>query len=175
MEGILITANFQHFLKSNETFDLMITEAFNTRLFFALAHKMQIPFITLSSCTLPQHVSYDIANPINPSYIPALVSYYNSKMNFWQRLHNLYITVVHAIAVEYVLNTKSEEMKRKYFGEDLPPLREIAKNTSLTLVNSYFALNQPRPFVPSVVEVGGLFLTPSAKPLPQVMRNIFEY
>lgn len=170
-----MTANFQRFLKSNETFDLMITEAFNTRLFFALAYKMQIPFITLSSCALPQHVSYDIANPINPSYIPLFLSYYNSKMNFWQRLDNLYMTVVYHIAVEYVFNTKSEEMKRKYFGEDLPPLREIAKNTSLTLVNSHFTLNQPRPFVPAVVEVGGLFVPPSAKPLPQVMKNVFQY
>jgi hypothetical protein len=35
-------------------------------------------------------------------------------------------------------------------------------------LNTHFSMNQPRPLVPQIVEVGGLHLSPPA-PLPQVL------
>nr|CAD7588238.1 unnamed protein product [Timema genevievae] len=60
--------------------------------------------------------------------------------------------------VVVIMGYKSEQVARKYFGDSLPPLEEIARNTSLHLVNTHFSLFHPRPFVPAVVEVGGIHL-----------------
>jgi glucuronosyltransferase len=52
---------------------------------------------------------------------------------------------------------------KKYFGQDIPPLSELKKRTSLLLVNSHFSLNGPRPTVPGFVEVGGLHIQTGGK------------
>ncbi|MPC98306.1 UDP-glucuronosyltransferase [Portunus trituberculatus] len=49
---------------------------------------------------------------------------------------------------------------------DLPPLLEIERNQSLTLMNSHFSITTPVPLLPSQVEVGAIHCRP-AKPLPQ--------
>lgn len=56
---------------------------------------------------------------------------------------------------------------RDFFGTNMPPLDYIAANTSLLLVNTNFLVNDPRPTVPGLVEVGGIHIE-KAKPLPQV-------
>ena len=51
---------------------------------------------------------------------------------------------------------------------DLPPLLEIERNQSLTLMNSHFSMFTPVPLLPSQVEVGAMHCRP-AKALPQVL------
>lgn len=154
-------------MSSNPKFDVLITENFNSRLFFAVSYKLKVPMICLSSSALLPWASYDVANPINPSYIPSILSYNPDRMNFLQRLSNVYTATVSYLAYEFIFNPKAEELKKKYFGEEVPPLKEIAKNISLTLVNSHFTFNRPRPLVPGVIEVGGQFVKPK-KPIPEV-------
>jgi len=61
----------------------------------------------------------------------------------------------------------TDAMIEQRFGPGLPPINEIVKNTSLMLINQYYALTGPRPYAPNVVEVGGLQVGPQ-KPLPKV-------
>lgn len=159
-------------MKTEQKFDLLITECFNSRLFYTLSYKFQIPFITLSSSTLFSWVSHDVGNPTNPSYIPSMLSYQSNKMNFFQRVDNTLIALICTVAQEIIFNSKEEEMKVKYFGHNIPSLRDISKNMSLVMVNSHFTLNFPRPLVPGIIEIGGNFLKQS-KPLPEV-RYTFE-
>ncbi|KAJ9574473.1 hypothetical protein L9F63_008361, partial [Diploptera punctata] len=60
----------------------------------------------------------------------------------------------------------SEAIVKKYFGESIPPLHELVRNTSLILANRHFTINQPIPNVPAVIEVGGIHV-PIPKKLPQ--------
>jgi glucuronosyltransferase len=69
------------------------------------------------------------------------------------------------------MDIPSERIARRYFGDSLPPLADIARNTSLLLLNTHFSMNQPRPFVPQIVEVGGLHLS-LPKPLPEVVSSL---
>lgn len=62
----------------------------------------------------------------------------------------------------------SNSIAKKFFGEDLPDLEEIAeRRTSLILVNSHFSTNQARPTVPNFIEVAGVHIK-EPKPLPKV-------
>lgn len=62
----------------------------------------------------------------------------------------------------------TDALIRRRFGQGLPPINEIVKNTSLMLINQYYALTGPRPYAPNVVEVGGLQVGPE-KALPKVI------
>lgn len=44
-----------------------------------------------------------------------------------------------------------------------PKLETLAQNYSLVLSNSHFSINEVRPLVPALVEVGGLHLDESQK------------
>lgn len=62
-----------------------------------------------------------------------------------------------------------QAVMEKALGAALPPVAEMARNTSLLLVNTFHALTLPRPHAVGVVEVGGIHITrPDPAPLPKV-------
>lgn len=151
----------------NESFDLIITELFNNDVTLGFVNKFNIPYITLSSCALLPWANPRFGNPDNPSYIPVMYSANSYRMNFRQRIYNLYSLVLGKLAYQYIFVKKSEEIVRKHFGDRVPSLQEIGWKASLILVNTHHSLHGARPFVPTVVEVGGIHITPP-KLLPQV-------
>ena len=99
-----------------------------------------------------------------------------SRMNFWERLEN----TVHGLATELTFRSlylpKQDAIMRQHFGNNLPRVEDIIKNTSLVLVNHHFSLAFPRPYLPNMVEIGGYHINPP-KPLPTVSflkRKIFS-
>jgi hypothetical protein len=63
----------------------------------------------------------------------------------------------------------------KYEGsENIPPLLEMLKNTSLNLVDSHYAMRYPRPYHSNVIEIGGLTIK-EVKPLPPVSIFCFVF
>lgn len=52
----------------------------------------------------------------------------------------------------------SDPVVREFFGEDVPPVRELIKNTSLVLLNRHVSIHAARPVTPNLVHVGGLHL-----------------
>lgn len=67
----------------------------------------------------------------------------------------------------------SNPIAKKFFGVDLPDLRDLAQRTSLILVNSHFSINQARPAVPNFIEVGGLHIR-EPKALPEASSVSIE-
>jgi glucuronosyltransferase len=92
-------------------------------------------------------------------------------MSFGERLVNAVYQKGVQWAYHFFMDIPSERIARRYFGDSLPPLADIARNTSLLLLNTHFSMNQPRPFVPQIVEVGGLHLS-LPKPLPEVVSSL---
>lgn len=158
----------QDFLKTKQKFDLIITETFNTDCFLGFAHKFNVPFIGLSSCTIMPWSNTRFGNPMNPSYIPVNLLPYSDQMTFIERVENTLYYIYSEILFNYGMESDSYIEAKKYFGDDLPPLQNIAKNISLMLVNTHFSLNLPRPIVPNIIEIGGMFLR-TPKKLPQVI------
>jgi glucuronosyltransferase len=157
----------QDLLKSQEKFDLIITETFMTDCFLPFVHKFKAPNVAISSCVMFPWSNDRMGNPNNPSYIPSHGTWFSDEMSFSQRLINGISNVALNFIFSATERTVIESYVRKHFGDDVPSLSDIARNTSLLLVNTHFSLNRPRPFVPGVVEVGGLHIKPPKK-LPKV-------
>lgn len=105
--------------------------------------------------------------PQNPAYVPTNVDIYNDKMTLTERVKNAFSLFCMQVAYHYFFLPREQALAEVHFGPGLPPLAEIAKNTSLLLANVHFSLNLPRPVVPQMVEVGGIHIQPP-RPLPKV-------
>jgi glucuronosyltransferase len=154
-------------INSKETFDLVITELFNTDCYVGFAYKFQVPFISIITTPLLPWGFERFANPDNPSYIGNIFLGHSDRMSFLERLVNTIYLKKSQWEYHYWFDLPSHAIARKYFGESLPSLAEVARNTSLVLVNRHFSLNQPLPNVPAVIEVGGLHVQ-IPKELPEV-------
>lgn len=163
----------QELIRSEEKFDLIITEYFNTDCFLGLVHKLNVPFISMSSCTMMAWLNRRFANPENPAYIPNNFMDYSDELSFFERVENTLMYLFTNAVFHFLMDVPANAEAKKYFGDDLPPLSEIAANTSLMLVNSHFSLNLPRPLVPGVIEVGGLNVkTPGKVPKVRLLKHI---
>lgn len=105
--------------------------------------------------------------PQNPAYVPTNIDVYNDQMTLSERVKNTISLLLMKTFWPLVFVSSEQAVAEEKFGPGLPPLPDIAKNTSLLLANVHFSLNKPRPVVPQMVEVGGLHIEP-AKPLPRV-------
>ncbi|XP_069672743.1 UDP-glucosyltransferase 2-like isoform X1 [Periplaneta americana] len=171
-ESVYKHPNIQKLLSAEIKFDLIINEVWGSDCFLGLVHKLQVPHIGIISSVSYPWSNDRIGNPDNPAYIPNFFVPYSDKMSFPQRILNLLYNEGIKWLYYYLSELPMQRLANQYFG-DVPLLSEIARNTSLLLVNSYFSLHHPRPTVPAFVEIAGLHIQ-EAKQLPQDIKTYIE-
>lgn len=160
--------HIQNFIKSKPSFDVILHEHFNTECFLVLNHIFKTPSIGLAPCTVMPWNNNRYGIPTNPSYIPINLLPFSDNMTFWERLVNTVNYFLHSYLMANFLQTRpADALIKKYFGDNMPSVEDLARNVSLYLVNSHFSLNKPRPFPPNVIEIAGAHLD-KPKPLPPV-------
>jgi len=170
-EKTLELPDVQLILNSDEKFDLLIAEMFNTDCFLAFAHKFKIPIIGFSTCVFMPWTPGRVGNPDNPAYIPTQFVTSSDKMNFVERFINTFWNIFHKLNYPLLMDAPAHRIAKRHFGASLPALSDLARNTSLIFVNNHFSLNRPRPLVPGVIEVAGIHIKPP-KPLLKVSSRI---
>ncbi|XP_070508787.1 UDP-glycosyltransferase UGT5-like isoform X2 [Chironomus tepperi] len=161
-------------LNEQHQFDILITEYFNTDCVLGFAHKLGISkFIGMSSCALmPWH--YDrVGLPDTPAYIPNEFVGYSDKMDLMERMVN-WITVQGCKLGYRIFQQKDNERVKKYLGDGIPDLQDLAKQTKLLFVNQHFSLSGVKPFPPSVIEIGGIHINSKREKLPDDLQNILD-
>jgi glucuronosyltransferase len=161
---------FQQLLNSNEEFDLVAIEFFNTDCFVPFAYKFKAQLIGLSSCSIIHGTNQRFGNIYNPSYIPIAHMDYSDRLGFFERVENTVMVALNEIFFNFILRANDERIARMYFKEDFPSITEIVHNASLLLVNTHFSLNLPRPQVPAVIDIGGVHIGEIRK-LPQNLEK----
>lgn len=114
--------------------------------------------------------NYRMGNPENPSYVSNVLLPYAGVMSFNQRFINT-LYYIYTATIDKYNNFLVTALNRKHFGNGIPPAEEIHRRTALVFVNSHVAIDEPRPFVPNIVEIGGIHLPP-VKPLPKVNNYV---
>jgi glucuronosyltransferase len=170
-ETLLSDISVQELIKSDEKFDVVINDMFHTDCFLPFAYKFKAISIGVSTSVLMPWANHRMGNPDNPSYIPNLFTPFPGQMNFAERAVSAVSSVLYKTVFHFLSDSPTQKLVRQYFGQDTPDLAELARNTSLVLVNSHFSLNSPRPLVPGVVEIGGIHI-PKPKPLHQVRQML---
>ncbi|KAE8736933.1 UDP-glycosyltransferase-25, partial [Frankliniella occidentalis] len=166
-EPILTLPAVRALLASNETFDLVLDEAFNTDCFLGFAHRFGAPLVSLSSSVLMPWAGARVGNPLNPALQPNLFLWFTDAMTLWERVLNAAYTALVNVVKALHWDRLAQRVADRNFGPGLPPLRQLARNASLLLVNAHFSVNLPLAEVPGVVEVGGLHIPDYARTLPK--------
>lgn len=93
-------------------------------------------------------------------------------MDIFQRAGNIAITVFEMVYMNLFYWPSQNQIYQESFPDPKPSLDEAMRNVNLVLLNSHFTLNYPRPYVPNMIEVGGLHINRVPNPLP---KDIKEY
>ncbi|XP_018562683.1 uncharacterized protein LOC108904558 [Anoplophora glabripennis] len=166
-------ANVQMLLKSDEKFDVVIVEQFLNDAIKVLGHIYNVPVIALSTLGPNPWVNNIVGNPSPLSYIPQPISSVSSlDMSFTERLSNLFSYLMFAAMDKFILFPDQSRILKKHFP-DAPDLSDLYYNVSLILLNSHESLNQPVPFVPNMVHIGGYHVTPPKK-LPKDLQEYLD-
>ncbi|KAK3925715.1 UDP-glucosyltransferase 2 [Frankliniella fusca] len=139
-------------------FDVVFTEIFGSDCFTAVAHKLKVPLISAVSAPDFPWMHDRVGSVDNPSYLITAMEPYAGKMSLWQRIQNVFMYHYYRYIHKVYVNDPSDPVVREFFGEDMPPISELIKNTSLIMVNNHVSANPARPVNPNVINVGGLHL-----------------
>ncbi|KAL3266350.1 hypothetical protein HHI36_010528 [Cryptolaemus montrouzieri] len=163
----------RNLIAEKDQYDLILLEYFSNDCFFGFIDKFRIPVVGLSTTSiLPWH-NDRFGNIENPSYIPNAFSNFNTKMNFWDRMSNLFFVELYKYHYDTYISKVNEYFAEKFFNSKIAFKKDFITNySSLMLVNTHYSLNIARPLVPSVIEVGGIHIGMPEK-LPKVC--IYEY
>ncbi|XP_032678545.1 UDP-glucuronosyltransferase 2B20-like [Odontomachus brunneus] len=164
----------KEFLRSDEKFNLIITEAFNTDCFLGFVHRFKTPYISLSSHQIMPWINKDIGNEDNPSYIPNVFLGLSRPINLINRLLNTVVLLLTKLAYEYWFRFHDQSIANEVFGPDLPDLRKISKQVQAILLNTHSSLHGSVPLLPNVVEIGGLHISPRVNPLPKDIAEFLD-
>lgn len=160
-------------LNSTAEYDLFMTESFVSDAMLLFANKFQTPIVTYIPNILLPWLSDRMANPINPSYMPIMVSGYPSEMTFIERVQNTLLHLVAHLGYNYITLKNENEIVKHCLGSSAPSLYDTVKNTSIIFINAHESLNPVVPLVPGIKSIAGIHVKPIA-PLPKV-RSSFEY
>lgn len=164
--------NVQKLINSGETFDVVIVEQFMNEALKALATQFKASLITLSTVGANSWVNTLVGNPSPPSYIPHLILSYSDQMTFYQRIVNTLMNLYSEILNHIYVFPENDKLLKKYIPNS-PPLEDIIYNISVVLVNSHQSTNQPVPYVPNMVDIGGFHVKPPQK-LPQDLQEFLD-
>nr|CAD7418987.1 unnamed protein product [Timema poppensis] len=174
LESTFENPDVQNLLHSKtEKFDLLLTETFFNEAILGLAHKFNVPIISVCTFAGFESIGDAAGNPSPYSYVPNALTELTTHMSFLERLQNTLLNTYVNLGHYLYYLPKQNELLVKYFkdtAENLPYVDELVKRTSLVFLNNHFSYSFPRPYVPNIVEVGGLHVKP-AKKLPQKLME----
>lgn len=157
-------------------YDVILTENFNSDCMLGLAnvYGQKAPIVYLSSCTAMYWALDRFGVTDNPSYVPLVSSIFTTPMTFLQRLENAVLNVYFKVWFRYAIQLREQKIIEEHFGRKILDLQEMAKNVSLMLVNAHHSLNGVRPLIPGIVEVGGMHLDKTRRPISQFFERFLN-
>ena len=154
-------------------YDLLIINWFHAMpSLYILPHKLQIPYVSVTSIVQPMMQRI----PSLPSFVPAtrLMNFLSEKMTFMQRLQNTASFAYMSMMAESSPPIQVQDTWKKYLPDVPPPsIYTLLNKAELTLENTDTILGYPTPSMPNAIAVGGLTLQPN-KPLPAEFRAILD-
>lgn len=95
-------------------------------------------------------------------------------MSFLQRAGNIAMAIFENTYMKYFYMPHQNEIYQAAFPDPKPSLSDAMKNVNLVLLNSHFTLGFPRPYMPNMIEVGGMHIKRVPNPLPKDIQEFLD-
>ncbi|ALC45679.1 Ugt86De, partial [Drosophila busckii] len=172
---VLQNANVQRELLpvGKAQFDLIIVEALRIDALYGFAAHFNAPIIGLSTFGTDWNIDELVGNTSPLSYTPLVTAGLSDRMTFSERVHNFVETTIAWLNWQLLYVPQQQQLYAQYFPHvaQQAPLQQLCKNFSLVLLNQHFSLSFARPYVPNMIEVGGLHIAHTPTALPQHMEQ----
>lgn len=165
----------KEFIHSKPTFDVVVMEIFVNEAMLGFAESFNAPVIGFSTFGASKWTTDLVGTPSPPSYVPHPFLSFKDRMSFTERFGNTAMAIFEEIYMNYFYLPRQEELLRIHFPHLSKSLHELRKNVNLVLLNSHVTLSYPRPYLPNMIEVGGLHIKKQTKPLPEVIMHFLTY
>ncbi|EDW91278.2 UDP-glycosyltransferase UGT5 [Drosophila yakuba] len=157
-------------------YDLLLAEQFFNEGALILGHLYQIPIITVSTFGIANYFSqmFGIVSPW--SFVPHAFMPYTDRMSLWERIGNVAISAAEDLVREFSYYPGQDAVLRKHFSKLLdrvPTIKELERNVSAILLNTYVPLASSRPLAYNMIPVGGLHIQPP-KALPEHLKKFLD-
>ncbi|KAH8248195.1 hypothetical protein KR038_004376 [Drosophila bunnanda] len=176
--SVLINKEVQETLlpPGKDHYDLIIVEALRTDAYYGFAAHFNAPIIGISTFGTDYNIDELVGNVSPLSYIPLVTAGLSDRMTFSERVINFVHTTISWLNYRFFHMPEQEKMYAEAFplASARVPLSELNRNFSLVLLNQHFALSFPRPYVPNMIQVGGLHISHKPAPLPKDMEDFIQ-
>ncbi|KAH8383602.1 hypothetical protein KR009_009534 [Drosophila setifemur] len=161
-------------LNSGETFDVVLSELIQMEPMYAFGQHFNASLIGFSSFGTDEKIDALFGNISPISYNPMVTSPRTNRMTYLERLSNHYEAVMEKVHHHLVHLPKMQKVFKKYFPNAKKTLEEVVDSFSLVLLGQHFTLSHARPYLPNMIEVGGLHIAHKPQPLPEDIRKFIE-
>ncbi|XP_001359920.4 UDP-glucuronosyltransferase 2B15 [Drosophila pseudoobscura] len=164
----------QKLMKSGETFDVVLAEMIEVPALYGMAQHFNATLVGFSSYGSDYRIDSQLGNTSPLSYNPSIMSPRTDRMSFCERLTNHYEYLVEMLHRQLVHLPAMERMYNKYYPNARQTMDEVLDSFALVLLGQHFSLSYPRPFLPNMIEVGGLHIAHKPQPLPEDIKAFIE-
>lgn len=154
-ETLMGSKAVQNLLKSNDTFDLIIHQVILCDVLLGLSHHFKAPVVAFSTIGPNEITSMIFGHPLPHAYVSSLFLSYPSEMTFFQRVINTIVSESFQFLFRAMVWRAHDKVLHKHLP-DSPPLSELHLNISLVLMNTHYSLESPKPYMPNMIQVGGI-------------------
>ncbi|XP_016998390.2 UDP-glucosyltransferase 2 [Drosophila takahashii] len=157
-------------------FDLVIMDLWRIDALCGLAAHFGAPIIGMAPYGTDWKIDELVGNVSPMSYLQSPSSRLHNLDTYGGRLSHFIERSISWINYKWRHAEKQRELYRKYFPgiAKEKPLSETSKNFALILVNQHFTLASPRPYVPNMIEVGGLHVDQNPRMLPTELEDFIQ-
>lgn len=168
--------NVQTLLNSGRTYDVVVLELFVSEALLGLKrHFKANSLVAVSTFGASVWTDNLVGNPSPSSFIPHPFLDFTERMTFLERTDNFLVSAYEKMQMQYSYYPRQEAILRRYLPAIQTPFKQILKNdVNLVLLNSHFSLNYPRPYMPNIIEVGGMNINRNTQPLPEDLQTILD-
>ncbi|CAH0548076.1 unnamed protein product [Brassicogethes aeneus] len=114
-----------------------------------------------------------LGNPTHPVLTPNFLLGIEDNLTFFDRLRSTTFNILWRMLYTYYDLPRCDKIARKHFGENIPSLAEVQKNTSLALFTHNLVANSIKPTVPAVVDINLIHIK-AKKPLPNDIKEFMD-
>lgn len=132
-------------------FDLILIES-HSPILFGLKHKLKSTLIAISSLGFFNHLNFLIGNSVHPALYPDFVSELSTPMTLLEKIDSLHLTIGNYLINRFIISPHADDVARAYFGQDMPYIEDMVKETSLILENVNPVFSDRRPLVPNSLQ-----------------------
>lgn len=171
-ERTLSHPNVQKLIHSDEHFDVVIVEQFMNEALKGFAAHFNASLVVFNSVGANSWVNPTVGNPTPVSYCSEPIRGFPSKMTLYERYLNAFTYSYFQVINHLYTFPQQDKLLKNYFSNDLE-LADVMYNVSLVLLNSHPSTNQPVPYVPNMVDIGGYHVKPPKK-LPDDLQEFLD-